>query len=227
MADGTITGVVPGIGIAGGGEGGHVEVSLDPSANIAFSGSSIARQNDPLVGARTTQIPNCRWVMNQLDVHGGGGGGGGAGLWVGPNPPENPGTHPFWFDDAHAQLFVHDGTTWVIAVNPGGGGGPSPGGPGYDTVNPSVNAAGTNQGGATSLGSQTSMVTGGTGGVRWDSPQVGDHRFVHNGIATAIIFYPPTGAQINNLAANAGIFIQPNMTGFFKAVTSSRLITVP
>lgn len=172
MADGTITGVIPGIGIAGGGHADQVEVSLDPSGSITFSGPSLARQNDPPAGARTVQIPNCRWVMSQLDTHGGGG-------------------------------------------------------PGFDSVNPSVNAAGTNQSGATHLESQTSLVTGGSGGVRWDSPEAGDHRFVHNGTATAITFYPPSGAQINNLTANTGIFIQPNVTAFVKAVTPSRLITVP
>lgn len=74
MADGTITGVVPGVGIAGGGHADQVEISLDPTGNITFSGSSLARQNDPPVNARTTQIPNCRWVMSQLDTHGGGNG---------------------------------------------------------------------------------------------------------------------------------------------------------
>lgn len=75
MADGTITGVVPGIGISGGGYTDQVEISLDPTGSITFSGPSLARQNDPPAGARNIQIPNTRWVMNQLDAFEGGGGG--------------------------------------------------------------------------------------------------------------------------------------------------------
>lgn len=111
----------------------------------------------------------------------------------------------------------------------GGGTGPGPG-PGYsglDSVNESVSAAGTNQTEATPLTAQTNMVTAGAGGVRWDGPEAGDHRFVHNATPSAIVFYPPSGGQVNSQAANSGIFIQPNTTGFLKAISNTRLVTVP
>lgn len=73
---GAITAVVPGIGISGGGQGGEVEVSLNPTASVTFSGLTLARQNDPPNSARTIQIPNCRWVMREMDERGGGTGGG-------------------------------------------------------------------------------------------------------------------------------------------------------
>ncbi|HEX8828857.1 MAG TPA: hypothetical protein VF778_12160, partial [Xanthobacteraceae bacterium] len=65
-----------------------------------------------------------RWVC----LGGGGGGGGGAGgggVYVSPEPPAGPQAGQLWLNTTDGQLYVYNGSTWLIATGAeaGGGGG--------------------------------------------------------------------------------------------------------
>ncbi len=74
-------------------------------------------------------------------------------------------------------------------------------------TNLTVTAAGTTQGTATTLTASNnyiSTVAAGTG-VILNSDEIASEVDIFNGGANALKIYPPTGANINQLAANAGI----------------------
>jgi hypothetical protein len=106
--------------------------------------------------------------------------------------------------------------------------------PGVAQVN-TCSAAGTTQSSATAIPVSTTgtggfiEVTGGTGGVRWDTPglQTGAHVYVRNSTTNIVNLYPPTGGTINGLAANTPISVMPDTTASLLGFSSSRIITVP
>ena len=70
----------------------------------------------------------------------------------------------------------------------------------------SISAAGTTQGTATALGSAVNFIStaaSGSGVVLSSSASAGDSQLVYNGGANPVKVYPPSGASINGLSANA------------------------
>jgi hypothetical protein len=72
----------------------------------------------------------------------------------------------------------------------------------------SLTAAGTNQATALELTNGSNgvlTVSAGSGVVLSSQARAGDSQVVYNGGANALKVYPPVGAQINGLAANAAV----------------------
>lgn len=93
----------------------------------------------------------------------------------------------------------------------------------------SVSAAGTAQGDATELTSACSEVTtvaSGAGVILSASLAPGDEQSVFNAGANALRVYPPTGMQINALAANAAMLLATNTGCLFKCVSTTRVFGV-
>jgi hypothetical protein len=97
-----------------------------------------------------------------------------------------------------------------------------------------ISAAGTTQSNAQAIPSFTGPtlmvdISGGTGGVRWDTPQLqaGARIYVHNSTVNIINIYPPTGGAINSLAANTAISLMPDTTASLLGFSASRILTVP
>ena len=75
-----------------------------------------------------------------------------------------------------------------------------------------LTAAGTNQGTAyeiTSAKNAFTTVASGTGAVLDSDARGGDAQLIYNGGANTLRVYPPSGAGINNLAANAAVLLAP------------------
>lgn len=79
-------------------------------------------------------------------------------------------------------------------------------------INDSISAAGTTQGTATALTTSINVITtaAANSGVILPNPRGGSELDILNIGANQCIVYPPTGAQINNLSANAGFTLAPN-----------------
>lgn len=93
-----------------------------------------------------------------------------------------------------------------------------------NTVNSAVSAAGTTQGTATAITADVNNVTTATTGqgVILYNGEIGDDQVVYNGTTTDIRVYPPTGGNVNQLAANSG-FVLGVYTGVLcKKVTSTQ-----
>ena len=81
-----------------------------------------------------------------------------------------------------------------------------------NNVNATVTATGSTQGGAQVLNADGNIITTATSlqGVILYAGVPGDTQWVYNGVAgVPITVYPPTGAKINQLAANAGMVLAP------------------
>ena len=73
-----------------------------------------------------------------------------------------------------------------------------------------LTATGSTQGGAyecTSAKNGFTTVAAGTGAVLDSDAAAGDSQLVYNGGANELRVYPPSGAAINNLAANAAVLL--------------------
>jgi hypothetical protein len=100
----------------------------------------------------------------------------------------------------------------------------------YDTIG-SLAAAGSNQATAAPLAPANSFtnitaVAAGAG-VILPSGIAGGRVLARNGGANACLCYPGLGGVINNLSANAPIYLQPNSTVFFEAQNATQWFTVP
>ena len=91
-------------------------------------------------------------------------------------------------------------------------------------ANGAVAAAGTTQSDATLIAQSIIAVTSGTGGVRLPSGNIGDEVEVLNilGSGTQVTVYPPTGEQINGLAANSGFLLADATAVKVKKFTTTR-----
>lgn len=92
------------------------------------------------------------------------------------------------------------------------------------TLSANVVAAGTNQGSATAITSSTNVVTTGTGGVILTSV-VGMTQEVINSLGVNLNVYPPNGAQIGSLGANAPQILVAGQVANFTCVSSSQWFT--
>ena len=92
-----------------------------------------------------------------------------------------------------------------------------------------ISAAGTTQGTATELTAAVSEITtvaAGAGVVLNASLAAGDEQSVFNAGANAVKVYPPSGFQINALAADAAMLLATNTGCIFKCVSSTRVFGV-
>ncbi len=80
--------------------------------------------------------------------------------------------------------------------------------------NLTISAAGTTQGTATALTADINVVTTATAlqGVQLYNGVIGDEQTIFNKTLNPIYVYPPTGATVNQLAANSG-FVLASYTG--------------
>ena len=87
-----------------------------------------------------------------------------------------------------------------------------------------LTATGSDQSGAfevTTAKAAFSTVAAGTGAVLDDQAAPGDTQMIYNGGANALTVYPPSGAQINALATNAGVLIGTNTACEFFCLTTT------
>lgn len=95
---------------------------------------------------------------------------------------------------------------------------------GVANVAPAITALGSTQGTAFVLVAETNLVTSAaaaTGVLLPSGNDLGDEVSVVNAQGTnALLVYPPTGATINGLAANAGYTLAVNKGAAFKRVTA-------
>ena len=83
-----------------------------------------------------------------------------------------------------------------------------------------LTATGSDQSGAfevTTAKAAFGTVAAGTGAVLDDQAAPGDTQMIYNGGANALTVYPPSGAQINALATNAGVLLGTNTACEFSA----------
>ena len=66
-----------------------------------------------------------------------------------------------------------------------------------------------------------STVSSGTGAILDSDAAPGDSQLVYNGGANALRVYPPTGAQINSLGANAAMLLARNTACEFFCLTTT------
>lgn len=86
-------------------------------------------------------------------------------------------------------------------------------------------ATGTNQGTAYAVSTSKaffSTVASGTGAVLSANAIGGDSQMIHNGGANALTVYPPSGAKINQLAANIGVLLPLNTSCEFHCVSPTQ-----
>jgi hypothetical protein len=88
--------------------------------------------------------------------------------------------------------------------------------------NLTITAAGTTQATATALTADINIITTATSGqgVQLYNGVIGDEQTIYNGTLNAIYVYPPTGGNVNQLAANAG-FTLASYTGVMVQKVSS------
>lgn len=91
-------------------------------------------------------------------------------------------------------------------------------------VNSSVSAAGTTQGDATALKSTTSVITTAAAGsgVILPACEINDDVWILNLGANAVLVYPDSGAQINQVAANTGVLLSTNTAMKLKRFSATR-----
>jgi hypothetical protein len=96
-------------------------------------------------------------------------------------------------------------------------------------VSSGISAAGNSQGTATALtGQMNTVATVAAGaGVVLPSPVAGQEVFVSNQGANPLTVYPPTGAAIDVLAANAPVTVAVGATAELIAVSATAINTVP
>ena len=150
---------------------------------------------------------------------------------VGNAPPDAPLVGRLWLRELDARLYARypqpTGAVWIeIGAGGVGGGGGGSGGDGILEIF-TGQASGTNYNEASTVNAGFTEITHGTGGVRWSVPQAGRQCFVRNATLDTIAFYPPTGGTINDETANKALYIPPNATGHFVAMSATRLASVP
>lgn len=93
-------------------------------------------------------------------------------------------------------------------------------------INSAITAAGTTQGGATSLTADVNIVTTATTGqgVILYNGVVGDSQEVFNNTSADIRVYPPTGGNINQIAANTAFVLAPYTSVLVKKMTSTQWV---
>lgn len=92
------------------------------------------------------------------------------------------------------------------------------------TVNSAISAAGSTQGTATSLTASINVITtaaASTGVVLSDS-MIGDEYDILNLGGNTLTVYPPSGAQINAIAANGGFSLGTNSACKVRKFTATR-----
>jgi predicted deacylase len=89
-------------------------------------------------------------------------------------------------------------------------------------VAPSVVAAGTAQGSATSLTASVNIITSGTGGVILPACEVNDEVEVCNLTDATVVVYPDSGSRVNSLPANSGFSLARNTAVKVKKFSSTR-----
>lgn len=91
-------------------------------------------------------------------------------------------------------------------------------------VNSTISAAGTTQATATALTAGINVVTtaAASSGVRLGNSEIGDQYEILNLGANAVMVYPPTSGQINNLSANTGFTLATNTAVKVRKFTSTR-----
>ena len=93
----------------------------------------------------------------------------------------------------------------------------------------SISAAGTTQGTATELkaaDNEITTVASGAGCVLSSAIASGDTQTVFNAGANAVKIYPPSGMQINALAANLPMTLGINTGVMFKCISSTRIFAI-
>jgi len=93
-------------------------------------------------------------------------------------------------------------------------------------INSAVTAAGTTQGTATAITADTNIVTTATTGqgVILYNGVITDSQEVFNNTSTDIRVYPPTGGNVNQLAANSGFVLAPYTSVVCKKMTATQWV---
>ncbi len=93
-------------------------------------------------------------------------------------------------------------------------------------INSAITAAGTTQGTATAITADVNIVTTATSaqGVQLYNGIIGDSQEVFNNTSTDIRVYPPTGGNVNQLAANSGFVLAPYTSVLVKKMTSTQWV---
>lgn len=91
-------------------------------------------------------------------------------------------------------------------------------------VNATISAAGTTQGTATTLTASVNVITtaAASSGVVLSDSVISDEYDILNLGANAVTVYPPSGAQINAIAANGGFTLGTNSACKVKKFTATR-----
>ncbi len=103
------------------------------------------------------------------------------------------------------------------------------GGSGAYLTNAGVTAAGTTQATATTLVGQdneVTTVTSGSGVVVNPLFAPGETCTVYNATITPLKVYPPSGLQINTIAANGAMTLPPNTGVFLRCISATRIYGV-
>lgn len=97
---------------------------------------------------------------------------------------------------------------------------------GASSVVSNLTATGTSQATALALTADCNIfgTVGSSTGARLPDFDVGDDITIVNGGANALSVYPPTGHQINALAANAALSVPAGRSARFRRVSSTRWI---
>lgn len=91
-----------------------------------------------------------------------------------------------------------------------------------------LSGAGTTAGTATAMNAAVnvfSTVASGSGAIL-ASCEIGDEQWAYNGGANALLVYPDTSSQINQLAVNSSVSVPTSTVMWFKRITSTRWIAM-
>jgi len=94
-------------------------------------------------------------------------------------------------------------------------------------VQSALTAAGTTQGTAVAMEGDVNVIstaTTGQGGILSSYAMAGDDQMVYNSTAVDILIYPPSGGNVNQLAANAGFVLPPRTAVLCKKVTATQWV---
>jgi len=93
-------------------------------------------------------------------------------------------------------------------------------------INSAITAAGTTQGTATALTADVNIVTTATTGqgVILYNGVITDSQEIFNNTVVDIKVYPPTGGNVNQIAANSGFVLAPKTSVLVKKMTSTQWV---
>jgi hypothetical protein len=122
--------------------------------------------------------------------------------------------------DNNFSLKMYDGSTWLDVLKMIA----ATGRVAFKSIATGLSGAGTNQAGATAITKTLSEFTtvGASSGGRLPVPEPGEIFIVANKGANALAVYPPTGAAIDSLAANASISVAAGTRKLFFAFTATQ-----